>query len=457
MYRNRSQARQQQRQRRKRAVRRLLVLNVILLALLLGAGAVLVFGLSRDNRPDSGGAPLAEATAAPSEPAPATAPPSASPTASPSASPTPSATPSPEPSASPSAAPSAAPSASPSEPSTPPSGSGAGARPTASPSGWSGLVPKDAPTIRLAFTGDILLAAKVAGLMESEGLDYPFTGAAERLSKPDLTAGNLETPITSRGNPATGKQFVFKGKPAYVKPLKDAGFDVVTLANNHTLDQGVEGLLDTIGHLDDAGLPHVGGGRTDKEAYAPVVLESGGVKVAYLGVSRVLPVVEWKAGPTRAGVAEAYDPARAEEAIRAARKQADLVVVMVHWGRERADQPVDHQRSLARAFIDAGADLIIGAHPHVLQGFELYKGKWIAYSLGNFIFTSNANSNTSETGVLDAVCAKDGRCGLQFHPMKIAQSRPAPVSGEQLAAQLKRLNGISKAATIGADGTVKPR
>ncbi|QJC51572.1 CapA family protein [Paenibacillus albicereus] len=453
MYRNRSQARQQQRQRRKRAARRLLVLNFILFVLLLGAGSLLVFGNKNQGPPAaSGGTPLAEASPSPSAPAPAPSEPAA-PTASPSAAPTPT----PTPSAAPTAAPSESPKPAASESPSPDPDQGAEAQPTAAPSGWSGLAPKDAPTIRLAFTGDILLASKVADLMESKGLDYPFTGAADRLSKPDLTAGNLETPITARGNPATDKQFVFKGKPAYVKPLRDAGFDVVTLANNHTLDQGVQGLLDTIGHLDDAGLPHVGGGRDDKEAYAPVILESGGVKVAYLGVSRVLPVVEWKAGPTRAGVAEAYDPARAQEAIRIARKKADLVVVMVHWGRERADQPVDHQRSLARGFIDAGADLIIGSHPHVLQGFELYKGKWIAYSLGNFIFTSNANSNTSESGVLDAVCSKDGRCGLRFHPMKIVQARPAPVAGEQLAAQLKRLNGISKAASIGDDGTVRPR
>jgi poly-gamma-glutamate capsule biosynthesis protein CapA/YwtB (metallophosphatase superfamily) len=328
---------------------------------------------------------------------------------------------------------------------------------SANGSWWSGEMPQDAGSIRLAFTGDILLASNVAVQMEAKGFDYPFAAASPFLTKPDLTAGNLETPITLRGTPAENKQYVFKGKPSYLKPLKSAGFDLVTIANNHTLDQGTEGLFDTMKYLDDAGLPHIGGGRNEKEAFAPVILESKGVKVAYIGVSRVLPVTEWMAGPNHAGLAEAYNSARAVEAIKSAKSKADLVVVMVHWGTERSDQPNAHQKSLARDFIDAGADLVIGSHPHVLQGFELYKGKWIAYSLGNFIFTSNSSSKTSETGVLDAVCSKDGRCGLQLHPMKITQSRPAPLEGAEAEALLQRLSGISPAAAVGADGKVAVR
>ncbi|OXM16915.1 CapA family protein [Paenibacillus herberti] len=469
MYRNRTQARQQERRKKKRTMRRLLFLNLTLLALIIGAGGMYIYanwspeeGTVASSETSASNMPQAESSAAPStlplsSPSPEPTP-SLMPTPSPSVTPSPSAEaigePSTEPSDSPS--PSAAPTATPT-PSASPEVESPINPPDSGEQGWSGLTPQDGSTIQLAFTGDILLASKVAGLMDSKGLDYPFAGAAQYLSKPDLTAGNLETPITTKGKPAQDKQFVFKGKPDYLKPLKKAGFDVVTLANNHTLDQGEEGLLDTMKYLDEADVPHVGGGRNDKEAYAPVVLERGGIKVAYVGVSRVLPTVDWKAGPNKAGVAEAYDSARAEAAIRAARSKADLVVVMVHWGKERADQPVDHQKLLARNFIDAGADLIIGSHPHVLQGFELYKGKWIAYSLGNFIFTSNSNSNTSESGVLDAVCTKDGRCGLKFRPMKIVQSRPQPVQGKQLEAQLKRLNSISKAAYIEADGTVKAR
>ncbi|CDN44721.1 CapA family protein [Paenibacillus sp. P22] len=457
MFVSRSNSRQHHRRQRKRRLRRLVIVNFILLA----AAALLVGGFLW-NRTDpsasgggssassggsgSGGTSLVPDVSSDPSPAPSPSPPPSaspeqpSPTPEPGEQPSPSLSPTPEPTVS------ATPKAT-----LPPAVS------TNPGSGWSGDMPKDAGAVRLAFTGDILLASKVADQMEANGLDYPFKGAAPYLSKPDLTAGNLETPITLRGTPAEDKQYVFKGKPGYLKPLKDAGFDVVTVANNHTLDQGTEGLLDTMKYLDDVKLPHVGGGRNDKEAFAPVILSSKGVKIAYIGVSRVLPVTDWMAGPKRIGVAEAYNSARAVEAIKSAKEKADLVVVMVHWGTERSDQPNAQQKSLARDLVDAGADLVIGAHPHVLQGFELYKGKWIAYSLGNFIFTSNSNSKTSETGVLDAVCSKEGNCGLQFHPMKITLSRPAPLEGEEAATLLKRLNGISSAASVGTDGMVKAR
>ncbi|WP_285891167.1 CapA family protein [Paenibacillus pasadenensis] len=463
MYRNRTQAREQGRKRKQRTMRRLLFFNVTLLILLIGAGGYYLFyyagasepnGVVADNAGSPGGSRGDSQEPGQGEHAASagTASPTPSPSMLPTVTPSPTPTGSPTPSATPShsATPSVSPSPSPS-PNDNESSSGS------NQPGWGGSVPKDAPTVHLAFTGDILLASKVAAHMDSKGLDYPFTGAGAFLKQPDITAGNLETPITTGGTPAQDKQFVFKGKPEYLKPLKKAGFDVVTLANNHTLDQGTEGLLDTIRHLDEAGLPYVGAGRNDKEAYEPYIVNRGGIKVAYIGVSRVMPVIEWKAGPNRIGVADAYDSASAEAAIRAARDKADLLVVMVHWGKERADQPVDHQKTLARNFIDAGADLVIGSHPHVLQGFELYKGKWIAYSLGNFIFTSNANSNTSESGVLDAVCSKDGRCGLKFNPMKIVQSRPQSVTGKEREAQLKRLDSISRAASVAADGTVAKR
>ena len=211
--------------------------------------------------------------------------------------------------------------------------------------------------------------------MEKNGLDYPFTGAADFLSKPDLTAGNLETPLTSRGTAAQGKEYVFRGKPEYAMPLKKAGFDVVTVANNHTLDQGTEGLLDTMRHLDEAELPHVGGGRNDSEAFAPVILTSRGITTAYIGVSRVLPVGEWKAEKNRVGVAEAYNSTRAVSAVKAAKGKADLVVVMVHWGVERSDQPVAEQKKLARELIDAGADLVIGSHPACAARLRAVQGQ----------------------------------------------------------------------------------
>lgn len=326
----------------------------------------------------------------------------------------------------------------------------AAAEPSTDGAGTNGTV-ADTDTIRLAFVGDLLLGASVETTMRKQGLEYPFSGALEYLTSPDLTAGNLENPITTRGIPAENKQYVFKGSPDLLPPLKEAGFDIVSLANNHTLDQGTEGLLDTIAHLKEAGIANVGGGNDDTEAFTPVVLEKNGIKVAYLSVSRVVPEGSWKADKNHPGVAEAYDSTRAVAAIAKAKQEADLVVIMVHWGVERADQPVEHQTTLSRQFIDAGADLVIGSHPHVMQGFEQYKGKWIAYSLGNFIFNVTATPRTKETGVLDAVCTKGGECNLTLHPMVADQSRPAPVEPEKAKELTDYLTSISQAFGVKVD------
>ncbi|UVI31913.1 CapA family protein [Paenibacillus spongiae] len=328
-------------------------------------------------------------------------------------------------------------------------------------SGSDGGIVPDPPvtgkTIRLSFVGDILLAASVDKIMQSKGYDYPYAKTLPFLKEPDLMAGNLETPITLRGVPAQDKQFVFKGSPKSLPALKEAGFDVVSLANNHTLDQGVEGLLDTIGYLDEIGMPNMGGGSDDKEAFEPAILEAKGIKVAYIGLSRVLPVAEWKATKDRAGVAETYDSTQAKATIRSARKQADLVIVMVHWGKERKDYPEKYQQQLAREYIDAGADLIIGSHPHVLQGFEQYKGKWISYSLGNFIFNKTKTPKTDDTGVLDAVCTKEGSCSLKFNPMRSVDSQPAPLTGNEAKTLLAYVSKISINAQVDSEGNVRAK
>ncbi|WP_240353333.1 CapA family protein [Cohnella algarum] len=314
----------------------------------------------------------------------------------------------------------------------------------------------DGPQVTLAFVGDILPAARVGELMDKNGVDYPFAASKSILEAADITAGNLEAPITERGTPAENKKYVFKGKPEYLAGLKNAGFDIVSLANNHTLDQGWEGLSDTMDHLNDAGIQHVGAGRDDTEAFTPVYIESNGITVAYIGVTNIVPVTEWKADKNNPGVAEAYDLTRSKAAIQAARKLADVVVVMVHWGEELNENPVERQTDRSHAFIDAGADLVIGSHPHILQGFESYKGKWIAYSLGNFVFTSNGNTLTQQTGVLNATCGKDGGCSLAFVPMFAEQSQPAPMVPIDSQLLLGRLDDLSIRAEVDELGNIVP-
>lgn len=308
--------------------------------------------------------------------------------------------------------------------------------------------------ISLSFVGDMLPGEYIAEIMAQNGYDFPYQKSLLYLSEPDLMVGNLELPITTGGTPVEGTPYVYKGSPDALPAMRDAGFDVLSLANNHALDQGLEGMRDTMKHLTDAGIGFMGVGENDKEAFAPLIQETKGLKVAFVGVSEVIPFAEMKADSNVPGIAETYETTRAVASIKSAEEEADIVVVMVHWGEDGKDTPENYQKNMARAYIDAGADLVIGSHPHVLQGFETYKGKWIAYSLGNFVYASYPSGAHAETGVLDAVCGGEGDCELKFNPMLVIQSQPTPLEGDSAEALLRRLSSISIGAEVRNDGTI---
>lgn len=313
----------------------------------------------------------------------------------------------------------------------------------------------DNKVVNLTFAGDVIFSGKVQSLLDKEGYDYPYAYVKERFKNDDLTVINLETPVTALSTTGADKSFVFKSPPKALTPLKNAGVDVVNLANNHTLDQGTKGLLDTIANLDQAGLAHVGAGKNADAAYAPVYVERKGIKIAVVGVTRVLPETSWAAGKNHPGAASAYDTAAAARAVSQAKKNADVVVAIVHWGKERVDMPDANQKALAHALIDAGADLTIGGHAHVLQGFEPYKGKWIAYGTGNFIFTRSATAKTWETGVFQAECTKTGNCSMKLVPYWAELAQPVPMKPVDAQKLLKRVEGLSPGVKIGEDGSVR--
>lgn len=309
--------------------------------------------------------------------------------------------------------------------------------------------------MKLNFAGDVIFAGKVAELLQKKGYDYSYSALDGMFKKDDLTVVNLETPITTGGVGAANKQFVFKGAPEALDALKSAGVDAVNLANNHTLDQGEEGLLDTLKHLSKRGIPYVGAGKNSKEAYSAQYFERQGIKIALLGFTRVMPVIEWKAEAGKPGLASVYDSAEALKAIAAAKKQADVVVVVVHWGKERMEQYDKTQQTLGHSFIDAGADLVMGGHPHVLQGIEPYKGKWIAYSTGNFIFTRSSLPATWETAVFQAECSKEGQCSLKLSPMDAELGQPVPMNEADGQLLLHKVESLSSGLVkIRNDGTV---
>ena len=305
----------------------------------------------------------------------------------------------------------------------------------------------------MAFTGDVIFAGNVETILKTNGYDYPYREIAELLQKPDFTIANLETPITTRGDQQQ-KQYTYRSSPDALPAFKAAGFDIVNLANNHILDYGQDGLLDTIKALDAKEILHTGAGKNLEEAYRPVIVEKNGIKVAFLGFSHKVPDNSWKAGKNQPGTTQLYDPKQAVKTIEETRDKADLVVVMAHWGEEKAEKPLEEHRKMARSFIDAGADLIVGTHPHVLQGLEHYQGKWIAYSLGNFLFTTNDHAPSWETAVLQAECGKDGGCGLTLAPLWNQYANLKKMEEADAQKLFQRLEKVSYGTAIGADGRV---
>lgn len=204
--------------------------------------------------------------------------------------------------------------------------------------------------------------------VEKFGYDYFFTNVRDLFMSDDLTIVNLEGPLTTVEKPQKkGEEFLFKGDPDYVKVLTGSGVELCNLCNNHTLDYGKEGLKETAKVLDDYGIGYCGYSK----AYDA---EIKGIRVRALGFTW------WR-----------YDRKEIVKAVKEAREGCDLLIVNIHWGDERVYTQDNRQTELGHAIIDAGADLILGTHPHVYQGIESYKGKYIVYSLGNFCFSGNAN------------------------------------------------------------------
>jgi poly-gamma-glutamate capsule biosynthesis protein CapA/YwtB (metallophosphatase superfamily) len=225
-----------------------------------------------------------------------------------------------------------------------------------------------------------------------------FGPVADVLRGVDLAMVNLESAVTRRGTPEP-KTYHFRAPPSAYDAVRAAGIDAVSLANNHSLDYGRIGLLDTLDAARAAGFPVFGAGRTAAEAYAPWVTEVRGARVAVLGFSQVRELAaSWAARDDRPGIAMAHDTARALAAVRSTRERADVVIVFNHWGTEGVACPNAEQKAFARALAGAGADVIVGAHAHTLQGDGWLGSTYVAYGMGNFLWY--ATSRSTETGVL---------------------------------------------------------
>ncbi len=251
--------------------------------------------------------------------------------------------------------------------------------------------------VSLVFTGDIMLGRTVNYEMLRSSHDFPFTHTTDFLHGFDLTIGNLECVVSRLGTPEP-KTYTVEADPLGFQRLVDAGFSVVSVANNHSGDYGKAAFADMLGHLPKYGITAIGGGMNEAEAHKPAYFTFGTTTIGLLAYCDIDPSY-FAATATTPGHAWLDADAMAAD-VHAAHKQCDFLIVFTHWGTEYHSDQNSDQVDMAHLAIDRGASLVVGAHPHVIQPSEIYRGKLIVYSLGNFVFDYMTNPVTSHGHLL---------------------------------------------------------
>jgi poly-gamma-glutamate capsule biosynthesis protein CapA/YwtB (metallophosphatase superfamily) len=325
----------------------------------------------------------------------------------------------------------------------------------------------------LVAVGDVMLGSWVVAHLDSLGSTYPFEATKHILQTADFAIANLEAPFTDRGERVKDKQFTFRVPPKHARGLKASGFDILHLANNHILDFGPEGLFDTMATLDSLSLLYVGAGENIDSAFAPVIVErekekNEKLRFGFLGFSMTHPE-EYYAGKNKPGTAFPFWE-RYIAALDSLAPKVDIMVVSFHWGAEKMVTPKAYQIEMAHAAIDRGADIVIGHHPHVLQGLELYRPRpaarqgLIAYSLGNFAFGSYSPSSRTSV-ILKCVVDAGGVLYARCFPINVfndeVEFQPQLLQGEAATAVIDSLNALSRHLNFGqnilsADGIIVP-
>ena len=272
----------------------------------------------------------------------------------------------------------------------------------------------------------------------------------QELQDADIFMVNNEFPFSNRGEPMEDKQFTFCCDPKYVKALNEMGVDIVSLANNHTLDYGRDALSDTFTTLDGAGILYAGAGETKERAYELQIIEKNGKKFGFLAASRVVPESNWKVEERTPGMLTAYDDTKLVQLIKEARSGCDFLSVYIHWGVEYDAYPQDYQTKIATDCFNAGADLILGAHTHCLQGISYISGKPVFYSLGNFVF----GQNIDKTAAVKVQVSSDGTVSYGLLPVYAAGGTTKLMDTNSASALYQYMTQISDGVTIGADGKI---
>jgi poly-gamma-glutamate synthesis protein (capsule biosynthesis protein) len=261
----------------------------------------------------------------------------------------------------------------------------------------------DQREITLMFVGDIMMARGVEYKIQKYGqgdFKFPFLKIQPFISEADLLFGNLEGPISNKGV-RVGSVYSFRMNPEVIEGLKYAGFDILSLANNHMFDYSRIAIEDTLKILKDSGIDYVGAGFNKKEVYTPLIRTIKETKIALLAFTN-LGTRNWEAGESQAGIAW-LDENNLIKSIKEAKQKADIIIISFHIGEEYKTEADERQKYWAHLAIDNGADLVIGHHPHVIQEIEKYKNKYIAYSLGNFVFDQDFSKEVREGLILKVI------------------------------------------------------
>ena len=272
--------------------------------------------------------------------------------------------------------------------------------------------------VSVGFAGDVSLADNWTIMPKYKSRNKGVygilsEGMVKYMSQLDWMSVNSEFAFSNRGTAMAGKQYTFRADPKHVSIYNDMSVDMVTLANNHVYDYGQNAFYDTLSTLKNNKLPYIGAGTNKKEAESAYYLVINGYKISFLNATRAEKyILTPEAKNNSPGVFRCYDTTRLKQRIREEKENSDYVVVIVHWGKETYHTLEQVQLSSGKEYIDSGADMVVGHHAHVLQGVEFYKGKLIAYNLGNFIF----NGHTVDTGILKWELNNEGKSSYYFYP-----------------------------------------
>ena len=311
----------------------------------------------------------------------------------------------------------------------------------------------------LGFAGDICFHdgySNMSALRDRSGgiYDCILPGVMEGIKGVDIFMVNNEFPYSSRGTPTAGKQYAFRSRPENVNILHEMGVDIVGLANNHAYDHGPDALIDTVDILNEAKVPFVGAGKNIDEAVKPAYFKINGKTISYTAATQIERIANpdtKEATADSPGVLRTLDATRYVKVIEEAKANSDFCIAFVHWGSENTDLVEDSQRALAKKYVAAGADLIVGAHPHCLQGLDYVEGVPVIYSLGNFWF----NSKTVDTGYLKVTLNPDCSIkSLQFVPCVQENCKTRLAEGEKREWIINYMQGISNYASIDKDGYI---